>query len=306
MLSRYLPAKTRFDFIGKRWLGFVFSFVMSALAIFFIVDRGLNLGIDFAGGLLLEVRAEEAVDLAKMRELLGAQNFGEVTLQEMGDNKNVMIRVKADEKTNQSQLTKTIQQVLQDGGFATLEYRKIDYVGPTVGKEMLRDGGLAMGLALLGIMGYVWFRFEWQFSVGGMLALLHDALMVVGFYAFTGYEFGLTAVAAVLTILGYSINDSVVIYDRVRENLRKFKKMPLDELINLSMNETLSRTILTVMTTFLAVLALVLLGGEVIRGFSSAILFGLVVGTYSSIYVSSAILIYLNLRSTVIAEDSAA
>lgn len=297
MLSKFLPEKSRFDFIGKRWIGFAFSLFMSLIAIISIADKGLNWGIDFAGGLLLEVRDEQPIDLAKMRGLFGTDTFGEVTLQHMGQAQDVMIRVKVEDDANQAALTNKVQAVLKEGGFENLEYRRVDFVGPTVGQEMIEGGSIAVLLSVLGIMAYVWFRFEWQFSLGGALALLHDGLMVMGFYAFTQFEFGLASIAAVLTILGYSINDSVVIYDRIRENLRKYKKMPVEELLNLSLNETLSRTILTVLTTFLAVLALVIFGGEVIRGFSAAILFGLVVGTYSSVYVSGAILIYLNLRN---------
>ena len=294
---RFFPEKTHFDFIGHRWFGFMLTIIGMTFSAYFMTTRGLNYGIDFTGGLLLETRAEQTVDLAKMRGLFGDGKFGEVSLQELGSDKDVMIRVKLEKDANQAKMTQEIQTMLKEHGYE-LEYRKVDYVGPTVGQEMIEKGALAMGLAVLGIMAYLWFRFEWQYGAGGVLALLHDLIMMLGFYAFTQYEFGLSSVAAVLTILGYSINDSVVIYDRIRENLRKYRKMPLIDLLNLSLNETLSRTILTVVTTFLAVLSLVLVGGEVIRSFSACVLFGLIVGTHSSIYVSATVLIYLRLRNT--------
>ncbi len=292
---RLVPHDTTYDFIGKRWIGFTITLIGIAASLGMLATKGLNFGIDFTGGLLLEVRGEQPIDLHAMRTLFADGTYGEVSLQQVGDPRDVLIRVKLAGDADQVALTRAIQGKLAEGG-QKLEYRKVDYVGPTVGQELIHKGALAMGLALAGIMAYLWFRFEWQYGLGGMMALIHDLILMLGFYAFTQFEFGLTSIAAVLTILGYSINDSVVIYDRIRENLRKFKKMPLPQLLNLSMNETLGRTILTVMTTFLSVLALVILGGEVIRGFSLSILFGLIIGTYSSIYVSAAGLIYLRLR----------
>ena len=178
----------------------------------------------------------------------------------------------------------------------TIDYRNIEFVGPTVGHELVRSGMLATVFACLAIMAYVWFRFEWQFGIGTLLALVHDTIMVIGFYALSRFDFGLNAVAAVLTIIGYSMNDSVVIYDRIRENMRRYKKMPFNALLNQSMNETLGRTVLTSSTTLLAALALALFGGEVIRGFAWSLVFGIVVGTYSSIYISAPTLIYLRIR----------
>ena len=293
---RFFPDKTNFDFMGHRWWGFGLTLLGVLLSVFFLTTRGLNFGIDFSGGLLIETRSEQAVDLAPLRELFSDGKFGEVSLQNLGDPRDVMIRIKVTDQTDQVAMTKEIQQMLKDHGHA-VEYRKVDYVGPTVGNEMIHKGAMAMALSMLGIMAYLWFRFEWQYGVGGLISLVHDFILMLGFYAFTQYEVSLSSIAAILTVLGYSINDSVVIYDRVRENLRKYKKMPIVELLNMSMNDTLSRTILTVVTTFLAVLALVLVGGEVIRSFSACVLFGLIVGTYSSIYVSACTLIYLNLRN---------
>ena len=293
---RFLPDNSKIDFIGKRWVGFAITIALIALSFFFLATKGLNLGIDFTGGIMMDVRSESAPDLSKMREALDGKGLGEVSLQNAGDPRNVLIRIQMKESADQSKVVEAVKALLKEGGFDKLEYRQIDYVGPTVGQELMRDGFLAMLLSFAAIMGYLWFRFEWQYGLGGILALVHDGILTLGFFSVTGFEFGLPSIAAILTILGYSINDSVVIYDRIRENMRKYKKMPIAELLNLSLNETLSRTIMTVMTTLLAVLALYLFGGEVIHGFSASILFGIVIGTFSSIYISAPVLIYLNIR----------
>ena len=293
---RFLPDNSKIDFIGKRWVGFAITIALIALSFFFLATKGLNLGIDFTGGIMMDVRSESAPDLSKMREALDGKGLGEVSLQNAGDPRNVLIRIQMKESADQSKVVEAVKALLKEGGFDKLEYRQIDYVGPTVGQELMRDGFLAMLLSFAAIMGYLWFRFELQYGLGGILALVHDGILTLGFFSVTGFEFGLPSIAAILTILGYSINDSVVIYDRIRENMRKYKKMPIAELLNLSLNETLSRTIMTVMTTLLAVLALYLFGGEVIHGFSASILFGIVIGTFSSIYISAPVLIYLNIR----------
>lgn len=292
---RIFGDEPQYRFMQRRVLGFTFSAAMVVLAIFLLTTRGLNWGIDFTGGVLMEIRTEQPAKLSEFRPLFPASEFGEVSLQHFGDEHEVMIRLELAEGAEQSELVKKAKDALTAQGW-NIEYRKVDYVGPTVGKELIRAGALAFGLAVLGILLYVWFRFEWQFGLGAILALLHDALVVLGFYALTGYEFGLSSIAAVLTILGYSINDSVVMFDRVREMRRKYKKMPLTDILDKSINMNLARTILTSGTTLVAVLALVLLGGEVIAGFSAAILFGVVAGTYSSIYVAVPILIYFPLE----------
>lgn len=294
---RFIPDKSAVDFIGKRWWGFAFSIALTLLSFGFIMGKGLNLGIDFTGGVLMEMRTQEPADLAAMREALSGKGLGEVSLQNFGDVRDVMLRIQIAKDARQEEVVETAKSLLA-GAHATsaIEYRKIEFVGPTVGNELLRGAGIAVALSFLAIMIYVWFRFEWQFGAGAIAALLHDAIMMVGFYAVTGFEFGLTAIAAILTIIGYSINDSVVIYDRIRENLRRYKKMPIEQLLNLSINDTLSRTVMTSTTTLLAALALALYGGEVIRGFSWSLVFGIAVGTYSSIYISAPALIYLAIR----------
>lgn len=296
MALQFFPNKPHFDFMGKRWMGFAFSIVLSLVAIGVMATKGLNLGIDFTGGILMEVHTAKGADLHKMREALNQQGFGEISLQNMGSPNDVMIRIQMTKDEDQSQITAKVKDVLAAEAEGQVDYRKIDFVGPTIGQELINNGIMAVLCSFAAIMLYVWFRFEWQYGVGAILALAHDSIMILGFFAVTRFEFGLTAVAAILTIVGYSINDSVVIYDRIRENMRKYKKMSMFDLINNSINETLSRTILTASTTLLAALALALFGGEVIHGFSWAMVFGVVIGTYSSIYVSAPVLYYLNIR----------
>ena len=293
------PHKLNFDFMGKRWLGFAFSIILSIASVGLLATQGLNLGIDFTGGVLMEIRTQETTDIAKLREVLGHQGFGEISLQNIGDiasGKDVMIRIQVSEKDDQSIIIKTVKTLLETNINGKIEYQKIDFVGPTVGQELIESGIYAVLSAFACIMIYVWFRFEWQYGVGAILALVHDSILIIGFFALTRLEFGLTAVAAILTIIGYSINDSVVIYDRIRENMRKFKKMSISDLLNISINETLSRTVLTASTTLLASISLLVFGGEVIHSFSAAMVFGVIIGTYSSIFISAPALIYLNLR----------
>lgn len=293
---RLFSKTPKFDFMGKRWIGFAVSIALTALSLGLLFTKGLNLGIDFTGGVLMEIRTEAPADLATMRAALDGKGFGEVSLQNFGDPNDVMIRIQVSENDEQAKVIAHVKELLSGAVSGSIDYRKIDYVGPTVGQELIRAGWISVALSFATIMLYVWFRFEWQYGVGAILALLHDSIMMIGFFALTRFEFGLTAIAAILTIVGYSINDSVVIYDRIRENMRKFKKMPMEQLLNLSTNETLSRTILTASTTLLAALALALFGGDVIRGFSFAMVFGVIVGTYSSIYISAPTLIYFKLR----------
>lgn len=306
MPIRIFNTDPTFDFMGKRWIGFIVSIALTLAALGLIATKGFNLGIDFTGGILMEAHTEKPADIAAMRAALSDGEFGEISLQNSGSANDVMIRIQVSEHDDQSVMVeraKTIIGGLDTGG---VDYRKVDYVGPTIGKELMRNGIIATILSFAAIMMYVWFRFEWQYGVGAILSLIHDTVMVLGFFAVSRYEFGLTAIAAVLTIIGYSINDSVVIYDRIRENLRRFKKKEVMELLNLSINETLSRTILTASTTLLASLALYIFGGDVIRGFSGAMVFGVIVGTYSSIYISAPTLLYLNIRDNTQAAPQAA
>lgn len=296
MALTFVRAKTNIKFIQARWIGFIISSLAIAATIFVLQDRGLNLGIDFAGGILMEVRTEQEADLSVFRAALNQPELGEVSLQHFGDLQEVLIRIELPDNVEQAERVKLVRSLL-DEAFPNLDYRKIDYVGPTVGKELVESGIWALVLAIGGILIYIWLRFEWQFGVGAVLALLHDAFLMLGFYAVSGFDFGLTSIAAMLTVIGYSINDSVVIYDRIRENLRKFKKKPIEEILNRSINDTLSRTVITAFTTLLAAGALTYFGGEVIRGFSAALLFGVAVGTYSSIFIAAPVLLYFKIRA---------
>lgn len=306
MPLQFFPNKPHFDFMGKRWIGFAVSIALTLFSLGLIAGKGFNLGIDFTGGILMEIHTENPAPLALLREHLDRLGFGEVSLQNVGDDKSVLIRIQVGKDDTQSKVVETVKNILAEQIPGAIDYRKIDFVGPTVGQELVTAGIMAVLLCFAAIMLYVWFRFEWQYGLGAILALLHDAVMVLGFFAVMRFEFGLTAVAAILTIVGYSINDTVVIYDRIRENMRRFKKMPVEELLNLSINETLSRTVLTASTVLLTSLSLLIFGGEVIRGFSAAMVFGVVVGTYSSIYISAPMLIYLNIRPAPRAEASPA
>jgi preprotein translocase SecF subunit len=295
-----------FDFIRYRKAGFALT-ILGTLATFVsLYVNGLNFGIDFAGGVVMEIRTEQSADVGKMRTLLETEHTKNASLQAVGtEGRDVMIRLKPEGNENQNEVAQAVRSALDAGYGAPIEYLRVDYVGPQVGGELVRGSFIALIVAMGAMAIYLWFRFEWQYGVGGILALLHDAILTVGFYSVTGIEFNLTSVAAVLTVIGYSINDSVVIYDRVRENLRKFKVKSIPDVLNLSINETLARTFMTGGTLLMALIGLVTFGGDVLFGFSAAMIFGIIVGTYSSIYVSSTILVYLNLRRSELVESNA-
>jgi preprotein translocase SecF subunit len=290
----------RIDFMRWHKLGLVFSVLLTAatIALFFI--NGLNYGIDFVGGTLIEAKTQGPADLATMRSKLDSLNLGEASLQQFGSPDDVLIRLPQQPGGDAAQM-KAIQaarDVLGPG----VEYRRVEVVGPSVGSELIQAGVLATVLALGAILIYVWFRFEWQFGVGATIATLHDVITTVGLFAIFQLEFNLTTLAAILTIAGYSINDTVVIYDRVRESMQKHRSMTFRDLINLALNETLSRTILTVATTTLAVLSLLFLGGQVLRGFSIAMLWGIIIGTYSSLFIAGPIIYYVQPNRRAIAK----
>jgi preprotein translocase SecF subunit len=279
---------------------------VTLLTLILLPTKGLNLGIDFKGGSLIEVGMPGPADLAAMRATLGSLDLGEVALQEFGDPSHVLIRIARQPGAEPAQLAAVnkVKAALADRFGQDIDYRRVEFVGPKVSADLLWDGTQATVYSLAAILIYVWYRFEWQFAVGAVVATVHDAITTVGLFALFGMEFNLTTIAAILTIIGYSINDTVVIYDRVRENLRRYKAMPLPELIDLSVNQTLARTIMTSLTTVLALVALVLFGGPVIRGFTVAMIWGVVVGTYSSVYVASPMIIHLNLRRELLAQPA--
>ncbi len=293
-LLTVVPANTAFDFVGKRKLAFGLSIILVVLSVAAFLVQGLNFGIDFRGGILLEIETEGPADIPALRRTLGGLGLGEVQIQEFGAPNDVLIRVQQQEGDEDAQ-QKAIVIIKETLGDGVAEYRRTEFVGPTVGAELIKAAILAVTLALGGILIYIWFRFEWQFGVGAVIALSHDVITTIGLFAVTQLEFNLATVAAILTIAGYSINDTVVIYDRVREELRRYKKMAIPNLLNLAVNRTLSRTFLTSVTTLIALLALASLGGPIIRDFALAMIWGVVIGTYSSIFVAVPALLLLNL-----------
>jgi len=292
-LLRIVPDDTKFDFMRFRRISFPLSALMSILAISLYFFHGLNFGIDFKGGLLIEVQTKAGpADIAKMRATLGGLGLGEVQLQQFGAPNDVLIRIAEQPGGDEAQqvAVNKVRTALGTG----LDYRRVEVVGPRVSGELLSYGVVGLMLAIFGILIYLWFRFEWQFALGAMIANVHDIVLTIGFMSVTQIDFDLTSIAALLTILGYSLNDTVVIYDRIREMLRRYKKMPMPELLNASVNQTLSRSVITHLTVSLALLSLLLFGGQAIHSFTATMMFGVVlVGTYTSVFIASPILIYL-------------
>jgi preprotein translocase subunit SecF len=291
---KIVPDETHFPFLRYSRVFFLFSIGLVVASIVLLAARGLNYGIDFRGGILIEVRTEGPADIGAMRQSLSGLGLGEVALQEFGEEDDVLIRLERQPGGEEAQGDAV--GVVRDALGSNVDYRRVEMVGPQVSQELLLNGVYAMIAAVVGIVVYVWFRFEWQFAVAAIIAEAHDVITTLGIFALLGFEFNLTTVAALLTIAGYSINDTVVVFDRVRENLRKYKRMPVSELLDVSINQTLGRTFNTGLTTLLAIGALYVLGGEVIRGFSFAMIWGIVIGTYSSICVAVPLLLYLQIR----------
>lgn len=296
MLVKMLPITPTLDFMGKRRLFLIFSAALVVGSILLFLIQGLNLGVDFRGGTLIEVKTTETTTISDLRDILSGLGLGEVTLQEFGDPQDILINLAKQPGEEKDQI-KAINQVKEALGDRVAEYRRTEFVGPKVGAELQQAGALATIFALLGIGAYIWFRFEWQFSFAAMVALAHDVIATVGFFALTQVEFNLATLAAVLTVAGYSINDTVVIFDRVREMLRKYKKLSVIDLLNQAINRTLTRTVLTSVTTLLALGSLFLFGGEVIRGFTLGLIWGVLIGTYSSVGLAVPLLSMVNLRS---------
>lgn len=288
-----IPADINLQFIAAKKLFFALSVAIAVSSVSLYALKGLNYGIDFKGGILIEMRAPQAVDISSMRANLGSLGLGEVALQTFGGPTDVLIRIQKQDgdETAQQAAVKAVKTALGEN----VEYRRTEFVGPKISEELFWDGVMAVALALGAMLVYIWLRFEWQFGVGAIVALAHDVTATIGVFALMGLEFNLSTVAAVLTIAGYSINDTVVIYDRVRENLRKYKSKPLAQLLNESINQTLSRTVMTSVTTLLALLVLNILGGTVISDFSFAMIFGVIIGTYSSACLAVPLLLHLHL-----------
>ncbi|MGF7163220.1 preprotein translocase SecF subunit [Rhodoligotrophos appendicifer] len=278
----------RFARIGYALSGFC---MIASLVLFFTV--GLNYGIDFKGGTLLEIQTKGPADLGNLRRTLSGLELGEVEVQGLGTPNQVMIRIGQQETEQATQ--ESISKVRGALG-ADVTYNRTEIVGPKVSSELAQVGTISVLVAVVAILIYVWFRFEWQFAIGAVAALIHDVVLTIGLFCVLGLQFNLSIIAAILTIVGYSLNDTVVVFDRIRENLRKYKSMRLIDLIDSSLNSTLSRTVLTAATTFIAMMSLFLFGGEVIRGFTFAMLWGVIVGTYSSIYVATPILLLVGVK----------
>ncbi len=287
---RFLPDQINFDFMKFKKVSYTISIILSIVSLIWIGIYKFNFGIDFAGGIIIEMRIDQVPDLTKMREVLNDLKIGEVALQNFGSQHDLSIRVGSNKEDALMRNIDLIKSTLQTEFPYHFEYRKVDFVGPQVGSQLIKSGITALVLAFLGIMIYMWARFEWYFGLGILIALLHDAILSLGFMSFMKLDFNSSSIAAILTIIGYSVNDSVVIYDRIRENLRKSHQKIMPKIINHSINETLSRTILTVVTTLLASLSLVIFGGEAIHSFSLLVFFGIIAGTYSSIFISAPIL----------------
>ncbi len=282
--------KTRIDFMRQRRLAFFLSTLLIIVSIVSLALRGLNFGIDFTGGTVIEVGFEQPADVERIRALLENDGLGSPVVQHFGTARDVLIRIPPQQKVEQARLGEHVLELLRKAfPGQKVELRRVEFVGPQVGEELRDEGGLSILFALFGILVYVALRFEYRFALGSILALVHDVTITTGFFSLTQIQFDLTVLAALLAVIGYSLNDTIVVFDRIRENFRKLRKAAPVEIMNTSINETLSRTIMTSLTTLLVLVALYLFGGEVMKGFSVALIVGIVVGTYSSIYVASAL-----------------
>ncbi|MFT5425933.1 MAG: preprotein translocase subunit SecF [Gammaproteobacteria bacterium] len=291
---KLIKEKLNIDFMGKWKLAAIFSVTLIVASIASLATQGLNLGVDFTGGTLIEVGYQEAVELESVRAVLAASEFGEATIQYFGSASDVLIRVAPREGVNTADISQAILDLLKVSG-QTIDLRRVEFVGPQVGEELSEDGGLAMLYALLGILIYVALRFQMRFSLGAIVALIHDVVITIGIFSIIQMDFDLTVLAALLAVIGYSLNDTIVVFDRIRENFHKMRKGTSLEVINTSINQTLSRTIMTSFTTLLVLTALFLVGGEIIHGFSTALIIGILIGTYSSIFVASPVTLALGI-----------
>lgn len=292
---RIIPDDTKFPFMRFRRISYPFSAILSVISVVAFIFVSMNFGIDFTGGTLIEMQSKAGkFDVGALREQASDLALGEVEVQEFGDKGEVSLRFglqQGGEKAQQGVVEKVKAAFEKD-----FEFRRVEVVGPRISGELVQSGTLGIVLAILAVLVYLWFRFEWQFAIGAVIATLHDLVLTIGFFAITQIEFNMTSIAAILTIVGFSLNDTVVVFDRIREMLRRYKRMPIEELLDIAINTTLSRTIYTSVTTALALLALVLFGGTVIQSFSYAMMFGVVVGIYSTVFIAAPVLIYLGVR----------
>ncbi len=300
-LLHLVPYNTNFNFMGFRFVTFIIAGIITVASLAGLLTKGLNYGVDFRGGFILEVRMPQTPDVSQLRDKLSALHLGEVILQQFGNERDILIKVERQEgdDTAQDNAIEKIKTALGEG----VDYRKIETVGPKVGGELVQNGLKAVAFALIAMLVYIAVRFEWQFALCAILALAHDCVAILGLFSLFPFEFNETAIIAILITAGYSINDTIVIFDRIRENLTRFKKHSLSEIINKSLNETLSRTTLTATTTLLALTALYIFGGKVISTFSLPIIIGIVIGSFSSICLAAPLLSYLKLKRKETVED---
>ena len=281
----------------------ILSFILICLSILVLLIKGLNFGVDFKGGTLIEIRTENAkIDISEIRQSLLKMEIGDVTVKKFGKKNDYLVKIEMS-NTNDMNFIKSINSQLSSDLGSVINFRRVENVGPKVSSELLKAGLLAITLSLAAMLIYIWIRFEWQFSLGAIIALIHDVIITVGIFSFLSYEVNLSIVAAVLTIVGYSMNDTVVIFDRIRENLKKYSKISISDISNTSTNETLSRTLITSTTTLLALFSIYIFGGAILKGFSFAMIIGVIVGTYSSIFVATPVLNYTNVNQKTILKD---
>lgn len=287
--------KQNIDFLGKRKLALIISSLLIIVSVGSLIVNGLKLGIDFTGGTLVEVGYPQAADLTVLRSDLAEAGFGDATVQNFGTTKDVLIRIKPQDGVSNAQLSDKVIEAANKSSAEPVDKRRVEFVGPQVGDELAEDGGLAMLYSMFGILIYVAWRFEYKFSLGSVAALFHDVIITLGFFSLFQMEFDLTVLAAVLAVIGYSLNDTIVVYDRIRENFRSLRQDDAEEVMNISLNQTLSRTLMTSITTAIVLVALAVLGGAIIHNFAIALLIGVGIGTYSSIYVASPIVLALGI-----------
>ena len=282
----------------------IFSLILIVLSFSILLIKGLNLGVDFKGGTLIEIRTENAnVNIAEIRQSLLKMNLGDINVKKFGTENDFLVKIELTDVSD-TNFIKTINEKISSDLGSEVNFRRVENVGPKVSSELLKAGLLAITLSLAAMLFYIWVRFEWQFSLAAIIALIHDVFITVGIFSFLSYEVNLSVVAAVLTIVGYSMNDTVVIFDRIRENLKKYTKIPIAEISNVSTNETLSRTLITSVTTLLALTSIYIFGGAILKGFSLAMIIGVIVGTFSSIFVATPLLNYTNVSQKTILEGS--
>jgi len=298
-----LPKDIKFSYFYRKLN--ILSSIFIILSIIILIFKGLNLGVDFKGGTLIELRTENSnINIAEIRQSFLKMNLGDITVKKFGKENDYLVKIEIT-KSDDENFIKSINDKLSADLGSNINFRRVENVGPKVSNELLKAGLLAITLSLAAMLFYIWIRFEWQFSLGAIIALIHDVIITVGIFSFLSYEINLSIVAAVLTIVGYSMNDTVVIFDRIRENLRKYSKMTIAEISDLSTNQTLSRTLITSVTTLLALLSIYIFGGEILKGFSFAMILGVIVGTYSSIFIATPVLNYTKVaQKTVLKGDA--